>query len=111
MQLSPNFEMRTWVDGPGLFLHGRLIALVTPLPNGRARSERSVGTVHLRSEFHDDVDAGVRFLCAWVAKWHQRIEQTYDGLGSPRAPGTLPPSERPPSPPSQSRRRPRRSNE
>ncbi len=111
MQLPPNFEIRPWMEGPGVLLRGRLIAFVTPLPTGRARSERNVGNLHLSSEFHDDVDAGVRFLCAWVAKWHARIEETYDGLSSGIAPGTLPPSERPPSPPSQSRRRPRRSNE
>ena len=31
MNLPPHFEFRFWVDGHGLFLHGRMIALVAPL--------------------------------------------------------------------------------
>jgi len=100
MNLSPQFEFRPWVYGHGLFLHGRMIALVTPLANGNARSQRKVGTPHLSHAFQNDMDAGMRFLCAWSTKWRERIEQVHAGrtLGQPPSALVTAPSTRPSAP-------------
>ncbi|WP_313642682.1 hypothetical protein [Stenotrophomonas sp.] len=36
MNLPLVFFVREWINGHAIFLHGRMIALVTPLPNGSA---------------------------------------------------------------------------
>jgi len=109
MKLPPHFEFHAWIDGHGLFLNGRMIALVTQLPNGRARSQRNVGTPHLSHAFHNDVDAGMRFLCAWSTKWRDRIEQVHAArtLGQPPAAPVAAPATRPSAPINKRRRRSR----
>ncbi len=82
LQLPPGIELKDWLDGPALFLNGKMIACVTALQDGRARSQRCVGTLHLQHEFHTDVAAGQRFICAWATKWHSRIVEIYDGLAT-----------------------------
>ena len=84
--LPTDIEIRHWLDGPALFLNGKMIACVSPLADGRARSQRCVGTVHLQHEFHSDVASAERFLVAWAIKWQDRIREAYDALATGQLP-------------------------
>lgn len=60
-----------------LCLGERMIALLVVMPDGGARCQRNIGTLELRTDFHDDVDAGMRFLAAWARRWEARILDQY----------------------------------
>ena len=80
--LPDQFAWRPHAGSDALTFSGKIAGLVSPLPDGRAMTSRSVGTVKLTHEFHSTPEAGARFLNAWAAKWHREIEELYDGLAT-----------------------------
>ena len=75
--LPPDFEIRPHLDGPGLFLHGRLIALASPTVSGWARIELCNGTNRGRSRFVPTLEIAERYLAGWCRRWEARIRELY----------------------------------
>lgn len=80
--LPDQFAWRPHAGSDALTFRGKIAGLVSPLPDGRAMTSRSVDTVKLTHEFHSSPEIGARFLNAWAYKWHREIEELYDGLAT-----------------------------
>lgn len=99
--LPPGFEFRPYVDGPGLYLDGRVIATATPAngsPDTPWRLCISPNGIP-RYEFLRDKDACLRYMAAWAKRWENEIRNTladvgtghpYGEVGSPAEPSRHP---------------------
>lgn len=71
--LPEGFQWQHYLDGPALYLEGRMAALCTPVDNGRWRVTVGVGLKTLRHEFVGSEDAARRYVEAWARKWQEQI--------------------------------------
>lgn len=71
--LPTGFEWQDYIDGPALYVGGRLVALCTPVANGRWRVTTGVGFTRMRHEFFDSEATAVRYVEAWGRKWQDAI--------------------------------------
>lgn len=76
-QLPPDFEIRPHLDGHGLFLRDRLIALTSPTTSGQARLDLCLGTNRGHSQFVPHLEMAERYLAGWCRKWEARIRDLY----------------------------------
>lgn len=77
LTLPDNFQFLQRGQKVALFLGDRMIALLVALPSGATRCQRNIGTRQLATNFHADVDAGIKFLAAWARRWKARILDQY----------------------------------
>lgn len=73
-----DFELQGDGDGYRLLFNGRGIALATPLDNGHCRVCLHTNHAgHMRYVFPPSLEAGVRYLERWVAKWEPQLRELY----------------------------------
>lgn len=76
-QLPPGFEIRPCLDGPALYLDGRMIGVASPTSSGKTRLDLCVGTLRVRSHFIASIDRAEDYLRGWAVKWEGRIRELY----------------------------------
>lgn len=82
--LPDGFELQSAGDTYRLLIHGRVIALAPSLDNGHCRVCLHTNHAnHMRYVFPPSLEAGVRYLDRWVAKWEPELRKLY-GQTPPR---------------------------
>ena len=82
--LPPGFEFRPYVDGPGLYLEGRVIATACPANGDPGAPWRLCISPKgsPRCEFLRDEDACLRYMAAWATKWEAEIRRARVDVGT-----------------------------
>ncbi|MFK3845280.1 hypothetical protein [Stenotrophomonas sp. NPDC078853] len=76
-QLPPGFEIRPFLDGPALYLDGRMIGVASPTSSGKTRLDLCVGTLKSHSNFIASIGRAEDYLRGWAVKWEGRIRELY----------------------------------
>lgn len=76
-QLPPGFEIRSYLDGPALYLDGRMIGVASPTSSGKARLDLCVGTLKSHSNFIASMERAEDYLRGWAVQWEGRIRELY----------------------------------
>lgn len=76
-QLPPGFEIRPYIDGPGLYLNGQIVGVASSIPEGRARVDLCVSTAKRHSHFLDSMSVAEEYLRRWAVRWEGRIREMH----------------------------------
>lgn len=70
--LPADFYWQTYIDGPGLYVKGRLVATITRVTNGY-RITTTPGSRPPWHHFMKTEEGSRRYLEAWATKWEAQI--------------------------------------
>lgn len=82
--LPPGFEFKPYVDGPGLYLDGTVVATATQANRQPGAPWRLCisPTGAPRYEFLRDEDACLRYMAAWATRWEAAIRKARVDVGT-----------------------------
>lgn len=76
-QLPPGFEIRPHIEGPALFLDGRMVAVSSDTTSGQCRLDLCVSTAKRHSHFIPSMALAETYLARWAVKWEERIRELH----------------------------------
>ena len=76
--LPDGFEWQDYLGGHRLVLGTRMLAHITPLPDGGCRLTTNPEDANRRITFRPTYEGGRAYVEAWAVKWEARIRQGGD---------------------------------
>jgi hypothetical protein len=73
--MPEGFRFETYMDGPALYVDGRMVADIVPLGDGRYRACLNPLRFSIRYAFFESEQAALDYVAEWGTKWESLLRQ------------------------------------